>query len=136
MAMNTVVVSWIQGAARQPSSDVSFRGYGIASGVCFRDIYFVDSSFNRFRRKEDATAAAILAKGSKLAAALAGLASRQLAQAFYRFILFCGNETLAFESNFGIDESVFRLAARVVKPPLLGWRVPTPLCSPYGPDAS
>jgi hypothetical protein len=67
MAMNTVVVSWIQGAARQPFSDVSFRGYGIASGFCFRDIYFVDSPFNRFRRKEAEDAAAIFAKGSKLA---------------------------------------------------------------------
>jgi hypothetical protein len=36
--------------------------------------------------------------------------------------LFCGNEPLAFESDFGLDESVFRLAAEVVKPPLQGWR--------------
>jgi hypothetical protein len=37
--------------------------------------------------------------------------------------LLCGNEPLAFESDFGLDASVFRLAAEVVKPPLLGWRL-------------
>ena len=42
-----------------------------------------------------------------------------MARSFFDFL--CGNEPMAFESDFGLQESVRRLTSEV-KPPLLGFR--------------